>query len=133
MGEDNGERRDEDISRQRGFRLLSLVDTYVHNDGAVAGFVGSVALGVRGEGRELWWRGQFGTRTETRLDASRPAADAILLLGPDEAEDALTGTMRPAPGLLVVDGDRDLLQRFINRFFTTRSPLAVRMGQMARS
>jgi hypothetical protein len=110
------------------FDLLTAIDMLAAHATTV-GFVGHVAIGIRGPNGDRWWRGNFGRRSELGF-VERPArdADAIFLLGERDARVLLeTRALPDAPELSLVCGDRRLLERFLRRFaFTPGSAVSIR-------
>lgn len=113
-----------------GLRLLALADALILRDRGPSGLSASVCLGVEiGEAR-TWWCASFGRHTETSFvqGASPPEADAVLLLGEKEAEMVLeSGDLPAAPELLQFQGDRQLMKRFLNRYFEPQDLMSFRL------
>lgn len=103
--------------------LLEILDALVLRDGETSGLTGEVCIGVRGSSGYRWWRASFTPTLSTRfLERPSNSAHATLFIGADDAEALLATGHLPSPSsLLVVDGDRALMQRFIRRYTSRMS------------
>ncbi len=117
------------LATEPGFLLLTLLDTYVAQDSAPAGFTGKLAVGVMGRDGALWWRASFGKSCDAGF-ALEPSEedDAQLLVGEVDARAALDSGRLPAePMLLQLSGDRSLLDAFVKRYLSGKNWLTIRM------
>lgn len=103
----------------------AVLDSLVkQNPIAGASLRGRIFIGTRGEAGDVWWMADLGARVRSRIvPAPSPDADAVLLLGERDAEAILSsGRLPRRPSLAQIEGDSDLLLRFIDRCLTVTSP-----------
>jgi hypothetical protein len=112
--------------------LLHLVEAYVRRDPMPPGFKGVVAIGVRSKSEDRWLRIRCADRAEPAFSSERPVdADSTLLVGELEAQSIVrAGTVGEDPQTLFIDGERDLLVRFLKRYVGRQTPLALRISTM---
>ena|SRR5258708_4774382 len=106
-------------STRSGFDLLVVLDAVVRSDASPSGMVGELAVGVKSETREAWWRVVFGAPSKTeRLDVRPNDADATLLLSEEEANAILDSGAVPSEARTAeIKGDGRLAERFVARYF----------------
>lgn len=109
--------------------LLLLVDGLVRRDGPASGLSGEVCLGVRGSAGYTWWRGRFGRRFSCGfVPAVSSTAHATLCLAEADAQALLrTGRLPETPELFTVDGDAELLSRFLKRYTSRTGWVGIRL------
>jgi hypothetical protein len=114
--------------------LLALLDALVVRDPGPAGFTGALAIGIRGPKGYRWWQGYFfGASIRTRRGLARPRdVHAILYLAQSDATHMLSSGRLPAkPELLSVEGDRALIERFVQRYTSRTSWVGIRLRGQA--
>jgi hypothetical protein len=120
-----------------GVDLLLVLDSVVHQTGALPGIGGEVSFGIMGDdGSEAWWSAHFSDgKVETAfLDDEPETADVVFVIGEREANAIMDKGRPPDDGLLLeVEGDEALLDRFLDLYFTERSMVDVRASQTARA
>src|SRR5262245_39157778 len=109
--------------------LLEILDALVQRDGAATGLFGEICVGVRAAAGYRWWRARLGPTFETRfLDRPPQTAHATLFIGEADARALLARGQLPArPELLMIDGDRTLMLRFLRRYTSRTTWLGVQM------
>jgi hypothetical protein len=118
-----------------GADLLLVLDSVVHQTGALPGIGGEVSFGIMGKnGTEAWWSAQFAEgKVETAFFDDEPeSADVVFVIGEREANAIMDKGRPPDDALLLeVEGDEALLDRFLDLYFTERSMVDVRASQPA--
>lgn len=113
----------------RGAGLLAFLDKVVSEDPAPPGFEGRVAVGVLHDATVTWWNGTFSQqRAQCSVMPHRPQpVDVTWVLGSAEAA-AVFGTQQhlPAKPNACIEGNTEILTRFIERYVKATSPLDVR-------
>lgn len=109
--------------------FLELLDALVRRDGATSGLSGEVCVGLREDGAFQWWSAAFTPSFRVQFEETRSnSAHATLFIDSADAAELLrTGTV-DAPRLLTIDGDRDLLIRFIRRYTSRTDWLGIRLA-----
>jgi hypothetical protein len=118
----------------RGADLLTIVDAMVRRDRGPSGLTGEIGVGVvTADHRETWWRARFGAAPEIGFVDELPwSAEALLVLGEAEAAAILQGRALPtSPDLLEIHGDRDLFDRFLERYVYARNVVSLRAQHRA--
>jgi hypothetical protein len=111
--------------------LIALLDALILRDPGPAGFTGALAVGIRGPKGYRWWQGYFGASIRTRRGLARPRdVQAILYLAQSDAAHILSsGTVPPRPELLSIEGDRKLIERFVERYTSRTSWVGIRLAR----
>lgn len=115
------------VDAARSDDLLTFLHAMVVADGAPAGFKGTVCIGVRDLDKDLWWQVALGGDPQPKF-VQRPGenVDATFLMGEAESHAMMTGEDLPDSPLLFVEGDKDLLAKFLNRYIKPQSMLGLR-------
>ncbi len=107
--------------------LLLVLDGIVRRGGAQSGMRQEVCVGVERADGVRWWRARLGPRFVCGfVDKPSATAHATLLLSETAAQRLLTtGRLEPGGRL---DGNPDVLARFIDRYTTKISHFGFRMA-----
>jgi hypothetical protein len=106
--------------------LLTFIDEVVTRDAAPPGISGTICFGVRYSTYVRWWIGTFGGKVTTAFSEEKPAKYDVAV-GLDEAGAwSLLGAPIHGEKMQVVAGDRELLRKFVRRYFKKQSALMLR-------
>jgi hypothetical protein len=95
--------------------LLALFHQACSGSRSFGDLSGTVCVGVRAHDSDHWWSCSFGATTRSRfVDAPLPGANAVWLLDAAAAHALLARKIDPIHQCWV-EGDRDLLRRFLER------------------
>jgi hypothetical protein len=110
--------------------LLIALDAIIGRDERPAGFAGRLCICVKDGASHAIWSVRLGDRPRGAFLSAVPAdADAILVLGVEEADALMSGRALPAkPKVASVGGDKKLIERFFRRYFAITSWLDIRAG-----
>ena len=114
------------VSSDKRTDLLDLLDAFVHRDSAPPGFVGTIAIGISTGGRIRWWEGRFNRSAQTTItETLADDVDAALFLTRDVA-DSILRTPSEDSGTAVRYGDGAILERFLERYLSSKDLLSLR-------
>ena len=117
--------------RPKEFLLLEFLDSLVKCDQFPAGFTGQICIGIRGKHSLCFWHARFGRKIETGFVNEVPDdVDAVWGLGASEAAALLQQSPLPNAPFILTSGNRDLLERFINRYISKNNPLSLQIKKL---
>ena len=109
--------------------LLTQLNEIIDRDTAPPGVKGRVAIGVRTGEVTDWWCVKLGAKAEAHFTNETPDQHDVLLLMDDGVATAIekTGHLPEHYELLQLDGDRELVERFLVRYLQHTTPLQIRL------
>jgi hypothetical protein len=113
--------------------ILKILEAIVRGAPGAPGLKGAISVGVQDREGVSWTKFAFGSSAIITAGCADPSnSDAALLLTGDEARRLLDPEARDPSSDLGVYGDKDLLLRFLRRYFGYESPLGLRSAEAKR-
>lgn len=112
--------------------LLALLDGLVRRDGPTSGLRQEVCVGVKRATGYRWWRARLGSRFECGfVDGPSATAHVTLCLQEHESERLLrVGRLNPDADIFHVDGDPEVLTRFLARYTSKMTHFGARFANV---
>ena len=105
-----------------------MLEQITRTDRGASGLLGTLAIGVLSESEETWWNARVDGALSSKVDVKpAPEANALMMLGVAEARAiAEDGVLPSVVSLAQVEGDRLLMEQFLERYLARCSGILLR-------